>query len=67
MKTRKKKQIKTIHHSFNMHLHETLDSNRKWTSRETNNGGAEFDFRLPVLVGTSSSDHLITITFTPVR
>jgi len=50
-------------------LYETGDSNGKWKSRETNNGGAKFVFRLAVPVGTIFSDHeiTITITFTSMR
>ena len=66
-KQEKKKQIKKIHHPLTMHLHETWDSNGKWRSRETNNGRAKFGFRLAVLVGTISSDHVITITFISMR
>lgn len=66
-KTKSKKQIKTIHHPLTMHLHETWDSNGKWKSRETNNSKAKFGFILAVPVGTISSDHVITITFTSVR
>lgn len=62
-----KKQIKTIHYTLTMHLHETWDSNGKWKSRETNNGVAKFGFILAVLVGTISSDHVITITFISMR
>ena len=66
-KTKSKKQIKKIHHPLTMHLHETWDSNGKWRSKKTNNGGAKFGFRLVVLVGTISSDHVITITFISMR
>lgn len=64
---KKKKKIKKIHHPLTMHLRETWDSNGKWRSRETNNGRAKFGFRLAVLVGTISSDHVITITFISMR
>ena len=62
-----KTQIKTIHHQLTMHLYETGDSNGKWKSRETNNSRAKFGFILAVLVGTISSDHVITITFISMR
>lgn len=66
-KTKNKTQIKTMHHPLTMHVHETWDSNGKWKSRETSNGGAKVGFRWAVLVGTISSDHVIMITFTSVR